>query len=166
MSITEKVAYLKGLAEGLGLDPGVKAEKLISVIIDTLADIADEIDELGENDLNIGDELDELSDDLAEVEEFLFGDDYDDDDDYDDFDFDEDDDDDEDDDGEFDGSFTYEVKCPVCLKEIVLDESDLALDSVKCPACGEELEFDFDDDDDDEDGDEDGEEGEGEGDKD
>jgi len=160
MSITEKVAYLKGLAEGLGLDASVKAEKLISVIIDTLADIADEIEELGENELNIGEELDELSDDLAEVEEFLFGDDYDDDNDYDGFDFDEDDDDDDDDDRDYGGSLSYEVVCPACGKEIELDESDLAFDSVKCPACGEELEFDFSDGEDDED-DEDDDEDEG-----
>ena len=151
MSITEKVAYLKGLAEGLGLDSSVKAEKLISVIIDTLSDIADEIDELSENDLNIGEELDELSDDLAEVEEYLFGDDYDDND-YDGFDF--DDEDEDDDDRDYGGSLSYEVVCPACEKEIELDEDDLALDSVKCPACGEVLEFDFSDDEDDEEGDE------------
>jgi len=161
MSIKEKVAYLKGFAEGLGLDPDVKADKLISVIIDTLADIADEIEELNENDLDIGEELDAISDDLAEVEEFLFGDDYDDDDDYDDFDF-GDDDDDDDDSCDYCGSasFSYEVECPACGEEIVLDESDLELDSVNCPSCGEELEFDFSDGDDEDDDDEDDEDDE------
>jgi len=148
MSIKEKVAYLKGLAEGLGLDPSAKAEKLISVIIDTLADVAEEIEELSENALDIGEELDAISDDLADVEEFLFGDE--DDDDYDDFDFDEDDDDDDYNDecgcaycsG---ASLTYEISCPACGAEIELDESDLALDSITCEKCGESLEFDFDD---------------------
>ena len=150
MSIKEKVAYLKGLAEGLGLDAESKAEKLITVIIDMLADIADEIEELNENALDIGEELDAISDDLADVEEFLFGDDFDDDD-YDDFDFDDDDDDDESDEEcgcAFCGGaeLSYEVNCPACGAEIHLDESDLAYESVKCAACGEELEFDFDDD--------------------
>ena len=34
MEITEKVAYLKGLAEGLALDAESKEGKLISVIIE------------------------------------------------------------------------------------------------------------------------------------
>ena len=163
MSIKEKVAYLKGLAEGLGLNSETKVEKLISVIIDTLSDMADEIEELNENALDIGEELDAISDDLADVEEFLFDDDYDTDDDYDDFDFDEDDDDDDHD--EHCGcafcsgaNISYEVACPACGAEIELDESDLALESVNCPACGEELEFDFDNVFDDEDLNEDEEE--------
>jgi len=148
MSIKEKVAFLRGLAEGLGLDPEVKSEKMISVILDTLADIADEIEELNENALDIGEELDAISDDLAEVEEFLFGDDYDDDDDYDDFDFDDDDEDDNDCGGcayRSGSSLSYEVACPACGAEIELSESDLALESVTCEKCGEELEFEFDD---------------------
>jgi len=154
MSIKEKVAYLRGLSEGLGLDTESKEGKLISVIIDTLCDMANEIEELSENALDIGEELDAISDDLADVEEFLFDDEYDDDDDFDDFGFDDDDDDDDYDDecgcafcnG---GSFTYEVECPSCGAEIELDESDLTRESVKCPNCDEELEFDFDDDDED-----------------
>ena len=156
MSLGEKVAYLKGLSEGLGLDSESKEGKLISVIIDTLAVMAEEIEELSENALDIGEELDAISSDLADVEELLYDDeDYDDD--YDDFmnfeDYDDDDDDDEDDD-DCDcelcngGNFSYEIECPSCGAEIVLDESDLTHESVKCPSCGEELEFDFDDEDD------------------
>ncbi|MCL2200488.1 MAG: hypothetical protein FWB75_00850 [Oscillospiraceae bacterium] len=149
MSIKEKVAYLKGLAEGLGLDSDVKSEKLIAVMIDTMDEMADEIESLSANSLDIGDELDALSDDLADVEEFLFGDE--DDDDYDEFDF----DDDEDDGcgcGFCGGSaLSYEVACPACSTEIELEESDLLLDSIACPKCGEILEFDFDDEFDDED---------------
>ena len=40
MEITEKVAYLKGLAEGMELDTGKKEGKLLSAIIDVLEDIA------------------------------------------------------------------------------------------------------------------------------
>jgi len=155
MSIKEKVAYLKGLAEGLGLDLAKKDEKLISAIIDTLSDMADEIEELNDNALDIGEELDAISDDLAEVEDFLFGEDYDDDD-YDDFDFDDDSDDNDDYDDECGCSYcngaslSYEVACPACGAEIELNESDLALETVTCKQCGEELEFEFDDYDDDE----------------
>jgi DNA-directed RNA polymerase subunit RPC12/RpoP len=166
MSLKEKVAYLKGLAEGLGLDSESKEGKLISVIIDTLSDMAEDIVELSENALDIGDELDSLSSDLADVEEFLFDDEYDDDDDYDDFfGFDDDDDDDDYDDDDFDddecgcefcsgGALSYETACPSCGAEIAFDESDLVHDSIKCPSCGEELEFEFDVDEEDEDEDE------------
>ena len=151
MSIKEKVAFLQGLAEGLGLDNDVKTEKLISAIIDTLDEMASEIDALTVNSLDIGDELDAISDDLAEVEEYLFGDE--DDDDFDDFDFDDDECDDEDCDCDCCGGsgLSYEVACPACGAEIELDESDLVLDSISCPKCNETLEFDFDDDFEDED---------------
>ena len=152
MSLGKKVAYLKGLSEGLGLDPDSKEGKLISVIIDTLVVMAEEIEELSENALDIGEELDAISSDLADVEEFLYDDDNFDDD-YDDFmsfeDYDDDDDDEDDDDCDCEfcngGSFSYEIDCPSCGAEIVLNESDLSQESVKCPSCGEELEFDFDD---------------------
>ena len=146
MSIKEKVAYLKGLAEGLGLDSESKEGKLISIIIDTLADVSEELEALTENALDIGDELDALSDSLADVEDILYDDDYDfdDDDDYEDFDsFDD----------ECDcgcgcpSEIVYEVACPACDAEIVLEESSLAQGSTNCPSCGELLEFDFDEDD-------------------
>ena len=158
MSIKEKVAYLRGLAEGVGLDSDVKAEKLVSVIIETLEEMAEEVDALGQNSLDIGDELDAISDDLADVEEFLFGDE--DDEDFDGFEFDDFDDDFEHDDDDENGcgcsfcggsALTYEVACPACGAEIELDESDLILESISCPNCNEVLEFDFDDDFDDED---------------
>jgi len=150
MSIKEKVAYLRGLAEGVGLDSDVKAEKLIAVIIDTLEEMAEEVDSLNQNSLDIGDELDAISDDLADVEEFLFGDE---DDEFEDLDFDDFDDDEPCGEGGCGCSFcggaslTYEVACPACDAEIELDESDLILESIECPKCGEVLEFDFDEDD-------------------
>ena len=157
MSLKEKVAYLKGLSEGLGLDAESKEGKLITVIIDTLSEMAAEIEELSENALDIGEELDAISSDLADVEEFLFDDEDDDFDDYDDFlDFDEDDYDDDECDCEYcgNGKFSYDIECPSCGAEIHLEESDLLNDSVKCHSCGEVLEFDFDDvdDEDEEDG--------------
>ena len=40
MEITEKVAYLKGLADGLGLDAESKEGKVLLAMIDVLDDIA------------------------------------------------------------------------------------------------------------------------------
>ena len=161
MSLKEKAAYLKGLAEGLGIDSESKEGKLISVIIETIAEMAEEIEELNENALDIGEELDAISSDLRDIEEFFFDDDiddyddfmgFDDEDDYDDFDDHEDDSCDDECDCEFCGSgeFSYETACPFCGVEITINKSDLVRESVKCSACGEEIEFDFEDEDDEE----------------
>ena len=86
MTISEKVAYLKGLAEGLDLDTEKSKEgKLISVMIGILEEMAMSIEDLEENDLDLGEEIDVLSDDLADVEEVVFGDDFDEDEDEDDY---------------------------------------------------------------------------------
>ncbi len=146
MTVSEKVAYLKGLAEGLKLDTETKEGKLISVIIDTLEDIALELEDLSDNAHDIGDELDAMSDDLADVEEVLFGCDDDD----------EDDDDDDDDDCTCcddedcccgDDECAYEVTCPSCGEDIVIEETDLENGVITCPKCSEKLEFEFDEDD-------------------
>lgn len=146
MTVSEKVAYLKGLAEGLGLDKETKEGKLISVIIDTLEDIALELEELNENALDIGDELDALSDDLADVEGVVFGDEED-----------EDEEDDEDADDSCDccddecccgdDECAYEVTCPSCGEDIIIEETDLENGFITCPKCGDKLEFEFDEDD-------------------
>ena len=46
MEISEKVAYLKGLAEGLALDTDTKEGKLIAAIIDVLDDMAEKFVDL------------------------------------------------------------------------------------------------------------------------
>jgi len=128
MEILEKIAYLKGLAEGLGLDAKSKEDKLISVMIDILDDIALELQDLREEQADLEDGLDAVSDDLSEVESVVFEM------------CDEDDDEDEDEDGE-----VYETTCPTCEEEIFFDETILEDGCVKCPNCGESLEFDLSD---------------------
>ena len=69
MTITEKVAYLKGLSDGLGIDTEKSKEgKLISVIIDILEEMGMSIEDLEENATALGEDLDAVSDDLADVE--------------------------------------------------------------------------------------------------
>ena len=41
MDICEKIAYIKGLAEGLGLDENKKESKILAAIIDLLSDITE-----------------------------------------------------------------------------------------------------------------------------
>ena len=141
MEITERVAYLRGLCEGMKFDTETNEGKLISVIIDILEDMALEIADINENALDMGEEIDALSSDLADVEDFLCDCD---DDDCDDCCCDDDDDCcccDDDDDG------FYEVKCPQCGDEITVDDGVLELGAIDCPNCGAKLEFEFDEDD-------------------
>ena len=131
MTISEKVAYLKGLAEGLNLDTEKSKEgKLISVMIGILEELAMSVEDLEENALNLGEEIDVLSDDLSDVEEVVF---------------DEDDGDFEDYDDDW-----FEVECPTCGADIVVDDEALADGEVECPGCGTRYAMELSDDEDEE----------------
>ncbi|OUQ24523.1 hypothetical protein B5E80_06880 [Flavonifractor sp. An135] len=145
MTISEKVAYLKGLAEGLDIDTSKSKEgKLISVMIGILEEIGLSLEDLEENNVALGEEIDAISDDLADVEKVVFDD--------------EDEDDDEDDccccDDEDDDFF--EVECPNCGEDLVIDDDVLESGVVQCPNCKEKFALELSDDcccgEDDEDG--------------
>ena len=133
MEITEKVAYLKGLAEGMELDTDKKEGKLLAAIIDVLDDMALEIEDLKDAQEELGDGLDAVSDDLEDVEDVVFGEDDEDDEDEDDYEYDELDEDED----------CYATTCPTCEETIYFDESVLEDGQVICPNCGEKLEFDL-----------------------
>ena len=132
MEITEKVAYLKGLAEGMELDTEKKEGKLLAAIIDVLDDMALEIEDLKDAQEELGDGLDAVSDDLEDVEDVVFGEDEDDEDE-DEYEYDEPDEDED----------CYATTCPTCEETIYFDESVLEDGQVICPNCGEKLEFDL-----------------------
>ncbi len=127
MSITEKVAYLKGLTEGLELNTEKKEGKLLAAIIDVLEDIALELSDIEDAQEELGDGLDAVSDDLEDVEDLLYGEG---DDMYELDDLGEDED-------------CYATTCPTCEETIYFDESVLEDGEVVCPNCGEKLEFDL-----------------------
>ena len=133
MEITEKVAYLKGLAEGMELDTEKKEGKLLSAIIDVLEDIALELEDIHDETSELADGLDAVSDDLEDVEDVVFGEEDEDEDDEDSEYYEEDLDEDED---------CYATTCPTCEETIYFDESVLEDGQVICPNCGEKLEFD------------------------
>ena len=83
MDIKEKIARLKGLMEGMKFDTETNEGKLISGIVDVLADISEELCALGEDVDSLYEYADELDSDLADAESELYGiDDYDEDEDY------------------------------------------------------------------------------------
>lgn len=121
MTITEKVAYLKGLMEGLDLDKTTKEGKVLDAMADILEDLA----------LTVADncdQIDAIDEDLESLEEYV----------YDEFDFDEDGYDDifgDDDEGE------YEFECPNCHEVVFIDESVFDEGKeIECPNCGAKLE--------------------------
>ena len=130
MTISEKVAYPKGLAEGLNLDTEKSKEgKLISVMIGILEEIGLSIEDMEENTQALGEEIDVLSDDLSDVEDVVF---------------DEDEDEDEDDE-DYDDDW-FEVECPTCEEPLVIDDKALADGMIQCPNCHDKFALDLSDD--------------------
>lgn len=136
MTTSEKVAYLKGLAEGFGMDPATREGKLLATITDILEDLALDLEDVMDGMDELEEGLDAVSDDLADVEEILFGDV-----DEDDEDFDEPDDEDEE--LDTDNLVLYEAQCPSCGEYVTFEESILEQGGIQCPVCGESLEFEL-----------------------
>ena len=133
MEIMERVAYLKGLAEGMELDMDKKEGKLLAAIIDVLEDIALDLEDLWDNTMELTEGLDVVSEDLEDVEDIIY-DEFDDEDEFDEEYYEDELDEDED---------CYATTCPTCEENIYFDESILEDGEVICPNCGEKLEFDL-----------------------
>ncbi|MBP0980840.1 MAG: hypothetical protein J5968_01425 [Oscillospiraceae bacterium] len=137
MTVTERVSYLKGLAEGLDIDASTKEGKLLNAIIETLDDLAFEVSDMQEVIGELGEQVDMIDEDLDALEEIVYED--------------EEDDDDCDCDCDCCDGDLYEVVCPACGDSIYLDEEMVEEGEIDCPNCGEHLEFDFEEDDEEED---------------
>ena len=142
MTTAEKVAYLKGLAEGFGTDPATKEGKLLTTIIDILEDLALDLEDVMDSVEELEEGLDAVSDDLQDVEDIVYdeGNDFDDLDDLEDDDFEEDEDDEV---LDADDLVLYEAQCPSCGEFVTFEESVLEQGGIACPNCGENLEFDL-----------------------
>ena len=150
MTVVEKAAYLKGLVEGLGIEPDSREGKLWGALGELLSDMAHEIEDLQATDMDHAEALDEMAEELSYLEDLVC--DLDEPEDFDDEDCDgdcdscglcdEDDEDEDDEEPEYDGVI-YDVTCPVCGEEISFDEETLDKGSIECPSCGETLEFDL-----------------------
>lgn len=130
MTLTEKVAYLKGLAEGLALDASKPENKVIASMIDILDDLALTVSDLEDTVDIINEQVDAVDEDLDELETYVYEDLCDD--------CDCCDEDFDDDDCEY-----YDVECPTCGEVICVDEDILADGSINCPKCNELLEFEI-----------------------
>lgn len=131
-NITDRVAYLKGLAEGMKLSEETNEGKLLLKMLDALESMAEEITSLRADHDELDEYVESIDDDLADMEEYLF-----DDDDYDD-DEDEDDEDEDEDEDKDDQMVVY--TCPHCGNEVTfeIDGFDFEEDNL-CPNCGKPL---------------------------
>ena len=111
MGISEKIAYLKGLMEGMNVDTESNEGKLFAAVVDVLDEIALEVEDLTDEVMELGDGLDVISDDLSDVEDIVY-----------------DDEDEEDEEEE-----CYTTTCPECEEEIFFDDTMLEDGEIICP---------------------------------
>lgn len=123
--LTEKAQYLKGLADGMKLDKESNEGKLFNAILEMLEDTALAMEEIVDIQDEMQEQLNEVDEDLAAVEDELY--DCDDEDIY-----------DCDDEGIF-------MTCPECGDDIYVEYDAIGDDcTVTCPNCGEKIEIECD----------------------
>ena len=159
MNIREKVAYLRGLSEGIEVSSDTKQGKLLKGILDVLGDMAQSFQDFEETQGSLLIYAEELDEDLGILERAFLqkhglppddgNKDRDDD-------FDIDDDDlegldglygEDDDDYEYFGDLEGSAKlnCPSCGELLLFDLDDIDIDidgeggSIDCPECGEKI---------------------------
>lgn len=136
MNKLEKLAYLKGLVEGLNLNDEKKDTKVIKYLMELLEDIVFDMENLEDGFEGFQQQLDEVDEDLGAIEKDLY---------------------EVDDCGcghshdvekksskKSKDELYYEVTCPTCGDTICLDEDLINVGEMECPNCGEKLEFDLD----------------------
>lgn len=128
MTVTERVAYLRGLTEGLGVDGTTKEGRVIKEMLEVLDDIAFTMSDIEDDVAELSEQVEAIDEDLEALEEECYGDEC---------------DCDDDDDDEFDDDDLYEVVCPKCGDTVYLNDEILDEGSIDCPNCGELLEFDL-----------------------
>lgn len=121
-NISNQLSYLKGLIDGIKVDPESDYGRIFEGIINVLDEINDSVDDILSYQDELAEQVDLIDDDLAVLEEELS--------------------DDEDDDDDFE---YYEVDCPKCGAVVCLDEDFFdSENAVTCPECGEEFDIELD----------------------
>jgi DNA-directed RNA polymerase subunit RPC12/RpoP len=118
--ITERVAYIKGLAEGMKIDDSTNEGKLLGAIIDVLDDISLAIEDIEEIQDEMSEQVDGIDEDLADLEKLVLD--------------------------EEDGLEFEEIECPYCGEniEVDLDMIDEDAETIECPHCHEKIELEWD----------------------
>lgn len=134
MTISEKVAYIQGMFVGMELDKSeMKMARILSEVLDVLQEVGQRLDGMDAAMDQFDEELDTLGDAVADLEEAVF-------------------DDEDEEDGDFDGEDGeedfFEIPCPTCGEDLLVDDEALAAGVVDCPACGGKFALSFEDEED------------------
>lgn len=130
MTISEKVAYIQGMFVGMELDKSeTKLARILSEVLDVLQEVGQQMDGMDAAMDQFDEELDTLGDAVADLEEAVF---------------DDEDEQDEDFDGDEDEDF-FEIPCPTCGEDLLVDDEALAAGVVDCPVCGGKFALSFED---------------------
>lgn len=144
--LKERVAYLKGLADGMQISDGTNEGKLLKAIIEVLDDVALAVDDIEEVQEQLSEQVDEMDEDLAEIESLIYDEEIADDDES------EDDecgcgcgcdDEEEEEDDEEEEEIIAEFDCPHCGETVNLEDAFMKKDSVLCPHCNKEIEIEW-----------------------
>ncbi len=136
MTLSEKISYIRGLADGLELDNDKKEVKVLNAIIELLDDMSIAVETMEDLYDELAEHVDAIDEDLTTLEDDFYDD------------CDCCDCDDCDDDCDCCDCFDeeeayYEVTCGKCNEQICVCEDVLLEGEIECPNCGELLEFDF-----------------------
>lgn len=120
--LNERMAYLKGLAEGLEIDNNSKEGKLFAAILDVMEEMAETIEETNEYQEELEEYIEAIDEDLGDLENEIY------------------DDVDEEDilDDDYLDSEVVEVECPSCHEIVSFDTKLLDDDEIieiTCPNC-------------------------------
>ncbi|MCI6376755.1 MAG: hypothetical protein MR842_03200 [Clostridiales bacterium] len=140
-NLTDRAAYLRGLAEGMGLNKEKNENKLILEMLSLMDEMAQKVNELDGDVGELEEYVEDIDSDLSDMEDILFGD--------------EDDEcdgcgDDCDCCGEYDDEEELSFDCPHCGKTVQVKAADIDYDeSPVCQHCGQPFFTDLEDGDDD-----------------
>ena len=66
MTNSERASYIRGLMDGLELDPNAKETKVLNAIVELLDDLCVTVDEIDENMAELSGQVDEIDEDLGD----------------------------------------------------------------------------------------------------
>jgi hypothetical protein len=112
--LKERVYYLKGLSEGLNVGSSDEG-KLLNAIIEVLDDFAVSVEEIEQAHEELAEQVDNIDEDLASVEDIVFVDD--------------------------DEEDEHELACPFCKEvfSIHVNDIDTERNTITCPHCKKDI---------------------------
>ena len=136
--LTDRISYLKGMAAGMKLNMDKDANKLLLEMLAAMGEMAEEMETMTEAHNDLNEYVESIDDDLADLEETLFGEDEEHDPDCDCEECMADEDDEADEDELDDDLILY--ACPHCGNEIEFSASDVDFDEdYLCPECNKPI---------------------------